>query len=327
MIPRSFILISSFILLFGIVFLVFAQNRMGITISPFLIEKTVRPGQNFKKIITITNNSDREQTFFIQLKDFQVKRGTNEVVFLPPGSEKTSLFYWLEVPTQEIKILPGQSKKVVFNFRVPEGVTAGSYYGAIIFSSQIPNLSFPEIEEEKTVRMGAVHQLSVFAFFRFLEGAIEKATIKEFKTEKNYYYITPLKIRFLTRIENLGNVYLKPSGLIKIQNIFTKEVAFLPFNSENFLILPATDRLFENVWQTKLALGRYTATLYLTFGTLLDEGGMGVKTISAKTSFWVFPWKVIVVIVLILVFFVFLFYPTRKRVLVIFKKRNNKSSL
>ncbi len=300
---KLFILILFFIF-FVIIFPVFGQNRTGLTISPFLIEETVKPGQNFTKIITLTNNSDKEQIISIQLKDFQMKEDSKEIVFLPPGSEKTSLLYWLKIPAENIKLLPGESKKISFNFQIPEGLSAGSYYGAIIFSSQNPDIFPEQTIEEKRVQVGTIHQVGVFAFFRFLEGGVEEAAIKEFKTEKNYYYNIPFEIRFLSRIENLGNIYLKPSGLIKIQNIFGKEITSLSFNSENLMILPSASRLFENSWQGKFGFGKYTAILYLVFGTSIEEGGAGVKTVSTKTSFWILPWKIIILGIAILAFLI-----------------------
>ena len=47
-----------------------------------------------------------------------------------------------------------------------------------------------------------------------------------------------LPISFETRIQNLGNVHVKPKGSIVVKNMFGKEVVAVPLNPDNFIILP-----------------------------------------------------------------------------------------
>jgi len=316
-----------FILLIFILFYIFAgffgqisaQTRSGITVSPFIIEETVSPGQELIKIIIVTNNSDKKQIFRAHLQDFRVKGEVGEVLLLPAGSEKTSLLYWVELPQGGVEFAPRESKEISLTFMVPEKAGAGGYYGAIFFSSESPESGRAEEMEEEGVFVSLVHQVGVLVFLDYPKGAIEEARIKEFKTDKKFYD-SPFKINFITRIENLGNIHIKPIGSIKIENMRGRETVILPFNRDGLNVLPESIRRFENFWHGNLAFGKYTAFLTLNFGTPADRGGAGMQTIFAETHFWIIPWKIIFIVLLILAFSIILFHFLYKR----YKKNSRK---
>lgn len=288
-----------------------AQSRAGITVSPFIIEEVVSPGQSFTKEIILTNNSDEERIFYIYLQDFRAKEESGEILLLPAGSEKFSLIGWLEFPEERIEFAPKESRQVSVNFHIPERAAAGSRYGAIIFGSE--PLKFILQEDQDGVFASFGHEVGVLVFFYSSRGAIEEAKIQEFRSDKAYYY-TPFKVNFIGRIENLGNVYIEPVGIIKIENMFGKEVAVLPFNQEGLKVLPETIRRFEESWQGNFGFGRYSASLFVNFGTSIHQGGTGTRTIFAKAFFWILPWKTIVLGLIFIVLFVCFFLKKYKKI-------------
>jgi hypothetical protein len=105
-------------------------------------------------------------------------------------------------------------------------------------------------------------------------------------------------IDFLVRLRNTGSVHEKPVGTITVTNAFGKSVGSLNLNPNSGNVLPDSIRRFERTLNTKQLFGAYTATLTLTYGS-------GQK-LTAHTSFWVVPWKLIVLVLigLVAVFFI-----------------------
>lgn len=278
----------------------FAQT--GIKASPLRIEELVEPGQVLTRIVKITNISDSQKIFYAYLMDFKARGEGGEAVLVPAGAEEGPfLAGWIDAPKEGIIFDPGEEKQIPITFRVPEETGPGGYYGAIVFGPQAPR-----IDPEEGAIVALTHQVGILALFHVLGDVVEEARIREFATDKNFYG-TPFEVKFLTRVENLSNVHIKPVGVIEIKNIFNKQVAAVPVNQTGANVLPESIRRFENSWQDDFGFGRYTAFLVLNFGTPAHQGGMGVKTVFSQRSFWVIPWKIVTPIFLGLIFFIALF--------------------
>jgi len=279
---------------------VFAQT--GIKASPLRIEELVEPGQVLTKSVKITNISNSPNIFYVYLMDFKARGEGGEAMLFPAGSEDGPfLASWIDAPKEGINFAPGEEKQIPITFRVPEETGPGGYYGAIVFGPQPP-----KVDPEEGAIVALTHQVGVLTLFHVLGDVIEEARIRQFATDKGFYS-TPFEVNFLTRVENLSNVHIKPIGVIEIKNTFGRQVAAIPVNQAGANVLPNSIRRFENSWQEESGFGRYTASLVLNFGTPAHQGGMGVKTISAQRSFWIIPWKIVIPIFLILIFIAALF--------------------
>jgi len=274
---------------------VLAQGT-GIKISPLRIEELVDPGEVLEKSIKITNVSDSPKTFYPFLKDFTAGGETGQVLLISPGSQEGYFMSsWVGISPDGINFAPGEEKEIPIKIKVPDTAGPGGYYGAVVFGS-IP----PKIEEGGVVIVVA-QQTGVLVLLQVAGDVIEEARIREFTTDRNSYS-TPFKVNFVTRVENLGNVHLKPHGLIEIKSILGKKVATLRVNDSGANVLPNSIRRFENSWEGDFGFGRYTATLSLSFGTFAYEGGQGRQTLYAQRTFWIIPWKMIIPIFLGLIF-------------------------
>lgn len=295
------------ILIFFLAFFIFAfpgqsLAEVGIKASPLRIESLVEPGQVLTRLVKITNISDSYKTFYIYLMDFKAKGEAGEALLIPAGSEEGPfLTSWIDAPTSGIEFAPGEEKQIPITFWVPEETGPGGYYGAIVFGPQPPKL-----DSEEGVILALTHQVGVLTLFHVLGDVVEEAWIRQFATDKNFYG-TPFEVKFLTRIENLGNVHIKPAGVIEIKDIFGKKRDSLVINPTGANVLPNSIRRFENSWQGDSGFGRYTASLVLSFGIPVHEGGRGIQTISAQTSFWIIPWRIVIPLFLGLIFIAALF--------------------
>lgn len=300
---RTFLFFFSFLFCF-ISHLVFAQ--VGIRASPLRFEEIVEPGEVLTKYIKVTNTSDFPQTFYLYVMDFKPRGEGGQAVLIPKGSEEGPyLSSWIQVSKEGIEFQPGEEKQIPITFKVPSDIGPGGYYGAIVVGPQPP-----QIDPKEGVVIRMTHQVAILALFQVKGPVNEEARIREFTTDKTFYNV-PFKVQFVTRIENLGNVHIKPVGVIEIKNFFGKKIAALNFNSGGANILPKTIRRFENSWSEEMGFGKYTASLVLNYGTAPSEGGEGIKTLNAQISFWILPLKIVIpgafffiLFVVLLIFFI-----------------------
>ena len=276
--------------LFGSFQFIFAS---GLRATPFRIEETVQPGEEITSFITITNSSDETKTFYADAKDFvpRGEGGSARLVF-DDEEREDSLTNWVSFPTPQVRMGPGERREIPIIFTVPEDVGPGGYYGAVVFGPDPP-----EDMDNEGALISLTHQVGVLALFQ-VEGMVdETARIREFVTDQSFYN-TPFDVEFLTRMDNMGNVHIKPVGSIKVTNMVGSEVVNLPVNDLGSNVLPSTTRRFTTGWGDEFGFGKYDAMLTLSFGTSPDQGGMGIQTATAKTSFWVLPRKLIAGIII-----------------------------
>ena len=292
-------------------FFIFPLNTysdFSIRVSPFRIEETVEPGDVVVKSVNVTNVSDGHQTFYVFLKDFTAKGEGGEPLLFEAGSrEGPFLTSWIEVPSEGYQFEPNEQKRISIQFNVPENVGPGGYYGAIVFGPKPPET----VDGEGTV-ISLAHQVGTLALFRVAGEADVRARIREFATDKSIYD-NPFQVTFLTRIENLGNVHIKPVGSIKVENMRGRSVATLQINETGANVLPESIRRFQNTWEEDIGFGKYTAYLVLNYEGIAADGSEAIQTIFAEKSFWIVPWSIVLPVVVGVVFLFLIIYYLFKR--------------
>ncbi|MCD5381544.1 MAG: hypothetical protein LR008_03145, partial [Candidatus Pacebacteria bacterium] len=123
---------------------------------------------------------------------------------------------------------------------------------------------------------------------RVAGDAIEDAAIRQFSTSKFLY--GSQNIEFLIRIQNNGNVMVKPRGPLEIYNMLGNQVGTMVFNDTELGVFPYSTREFSNVvWEGgSIGFGRYEAILSPVYG---DAGAK--KTMSSTATFWILPMNII----------------------------------
>ncbi len=277
------------------VYSAFAQGA-GITISPIRFEELVDPGETLNKSIRITNISDSPRTFYVYLRDFKAaanEDGKPELIL--PGSEQGFFMAsWIKFPNNGTYLEPGEEKEVPFTVEVPSEIGPGGYYGGIFLGTEPP-----EIRGQSGI--GIAQQTGTLILLQVSGDIIEEAMIREFSVDKDFYSV-PFEVIFLTRIDNKSNVHIKPHGTIEIFNMGGERVEVLRINDSGSNILPASIRRFVSNWEGDKGFGRYKAQLALSYGTSVELGGEGKKTISSVLYFWIIPWRTIILGLIGLVF-------------------------
>jgi len=266
-------------------------SSQGLTISPFLLERDMQKGDTFNEIIDITNTSSRTLPVDVTVNDFYPQGDQGEPVFVEAGQGDPhySLSSWLKIISNPQPILqPGQQTSINFSITPPANAENGGHYGALLFTFQGGPAEGSAVSV--TQKLGAIILVK-------LGQGTTAGDINLFKTAKSFYEYPP--VTFLTRFNNTGNVHVKPRGGIVITNWFGKKVATVLVNENANNVLPASQRQFTSVWNSTFAFGHYTAEAQLVYDT---NGTIA----TAKTSFWVIPWRATLLFAVILFLLVML---------------------
>lgn len=311
-----FVILVTFFSFFLAPDIVRAQS-VGIKIIPTKIEDLVEPGEIYKGELRVTNQSNMPQKMYPFLKDFTVEGDQGRVKLYEPGVESGSfLASWIEIETSGFEFRPREEKAIPYTIKVPGNAGPGGYYGAIVFGPKASDYNIDS--EDKGAGMSIVHQVSSLILLQVKGEVFEDARLREFVTDRGSYN-TPFEVEFSTKIENLGNVHIKPQGSIRVENMFGKEVDNIIFNDTGSNVMPDSMRVMKNNWSGEMGFGRYKASLGLTFGTSPKNGGKGMQSLHQDIYFWVVPWKIVtpvlgVLLVAIIVFALFVRFYKNKAV-------------
>jgi hypothetical protein len=271
-----------------------AEAGQAFSISPPLVELSADPGQTVTAKIKLTNISTEELLIKTQLNDFGAKdeTGAPNIIFDDNQNSSYSLRQWITSPPP-FKVKNKETKTVELPITVPADAEPGGHYAVIRFTGTTSEL------EDNGVALNA--SIGSLVLLQVSGDITQKASIAEFLTtaggnKADFFESGP--ITFAERVKNEGNVHLKPTGNVEIYNMFGQKAASLatngdPKNAANppKSVLPGSVRRFEQQWDSGWAFGRYTANVELTYG--------GDQTISASTSFWIIPYKLITLVLIV----------------------------
>ncbi len=298
------------IVLASLFFLSITASANALTLTPIRLELQADPGQTLTEEVTLYNERPTTETFYISYANFEAQGESGNPAFVEP---KDGIGTWMQA-AEKIVIAPKSSKTVPFTVSVPADASAGGHFGAIFWGTT------PQSSGAGQVSIGAKTGLLVLLS---VSGPIsEKGGIVDFATVGKKTFYTALPVDFTYRFENAGSDRIKPVGLVKIKNLLGFTAKEVPGNPADGNILPRSTRRFETAWVGKdipnpaqpvehsgffneakyqwrnFAVGRYVAHLELAYG-------FQKETTSAKFSFWVLPWQLLLIILVIstLIFF------------------------
>lgn len=303
---RVMSLVKRFVLSTLLVFFFYGCNlsvasaqQAGVSITPAVIDETLDPGVEKQYSVTLENINNAEQTFYLFTRNIKGVRDGGVPIFAENEYERTGfeLSDWIELPVKEVTI-PGREKSTIqFTMRVPQEASPGSHFGGVFISVDPPEI------ENSGAAVG--YQVANIVSIRVSGDAVEEADIRQFSTSKFFY--GSQNVDFEVRIENKGNVLVRPSGPLEIYNMLGNKVGSLIFNEEQFAVFPHDTREFKDIkWEgNSVGFGRYEAILSPVYG---EEGAK--RTMSSTVTFWILPWSIIgpalgVLAFILLIVFVF----------------------
>jgi hypothetical protein len=280
--------------------LVFVPTAGAVTVSPIIFgDIDANPGEAAFRTFTVLNETEEEQTYYLFARNFEPKGELGEVVVT---EEEYGLSQWIIFDAPSVKLQPGESRDVQITVLAPENADPGGHYAAVFASTSPPSV------ERGVGLSGNVGTLMLVR----VEGDItEDVRLLEFHTLDDKKFYNRLPVEFMYRLENRGTVHVLPQGKIKLNGWFgDDEINANPDNGRN---LPNSIRRLEATWVNdteateqggfftelknewkNFAIGKYTAQLDITYGKSKQQ-------IVGETTFWVFPWRVMLAGLVILI--------------------------
>jgi hypothetical protein len=272
-----------------------ANAAQGMQISPALVELNGSKDQTYSITVDIMNVTVSDMNYTTSVDDFTSadETGSPKIIQNSTLSDAQSIITWItKVPDF---ILKGQTdKKITVSLTIPSNAEPGGHYGVLRFSGAAPNM--------KTSGVGLSASAGVLFLVRVDGNITEEANLDSFYASDNgkqHVLFENGPVTFVTRIENIGNVHVKPVGNIEVRDMFGNLFQTLAVNEDKSNVLPKSIRRFDSTTKNGWMFGLYTASLTMGYGT---KG----QAITDKISFWVIPYKLILIILVILLTIIFI---------------------
>ncbi|MEI6237837.1 MAG: hypothetical protein WCP03_04545 [Candidatus Saccharibacteria bacterium] len=273
-----------------------ANAAQGIEISPALVELNATNGGTYNIVLNVKNITASTLSYTSSTDDFAAadESGSPKVILDDQLPVTASIKTWVNMDAEFI-LQPRQTKTITANIVVPTDAEPGGHYGILRFSGAAP------IMEDSGVSLST--SAGVLVLIRVAGDINEKASLASFysaQNDKQSWFFENSPIDFVTRIQNEGNIHIKPAGNIEVRDVFNNLVSMVPVNEDKSNILPDSIRKFSGQLSQNWLFGHYTASLALGYGTT-------GQAITATISFWVIPYKIILIGLFALITIIFIF--------------------
>jgi hypothetical protein len=259
-----------------------AQNTIGLEVKPAVIQDNANLNGVAQYAISVTNINTSDKIFYLSTKDIKGLDDSGNPIFEQQGEQTGyELSSWLALPAGPVDLKAGETKTINFSVHVPGNVSPGDHFG-VIFLSDKPTAV--------TANGSAVgFSVGTVVSLKIAGDIHEEAQLREFSSDKTVYGSGSASLS--SKIENLGNVLVRPHGTIQITDMFGRQVGTIEVNATLAPVFPGSTRKYSAIWKTDaFAFGRYEAVASFSYGDT-DK-----KTISGTTSFWVLPLKAIIIV-------------------------------
>lgn len=275
-------------------------KALSIGTAPTNEKLQLEPGEVYEDNFTVWNLETTTITYYVKVSSFrQIQNQPGSAIFLSEEEDAKNPYSassWLEVEEEVLELVPNRNVTVGYTITVPEELAPGDYNVEIYFSSE-------EAEKGKETATYSVLSAGIPILITIGEDYAESAEIIDFySTQKTYE--RPNFASLITRIQNLGDTHITPKGDIVLTNIFKQEVGRIVFNDNNQSVLRGNSGTYESNWDLgeyiedgKFAIGPITAETII----LYRRNNPGFSVLSATTSFWIIPWKLIILTLTVII--------------------------
>jgi hypothetical protein len=272
---KKFVILTALLLIFPL--FGFAQ----LTANPSVVDQTARIRDNFTFSLLVENEDDSTVRFYPVLVNFLKEGGIN---FNPERSNQyKNLSDFLQLERGRFQLASGETERLDLTIDVNIGVEPGTYYGKIIFSQ---GSTRKEAQENAKIN----NYPEVFVRVEVVEGIVENAQLKNFKTIKDIFLTSG--VQFSTQIQNIGNRAIEPDGSIFIyKERNNREVGVIEINPDEESIKPQEEFNFENLWKEG-GFGKYKAVLRAEYGQKTT------RDLQGTIYFWILPWPLVLIFIL-----------------------------
>lgn len=334
---KSFFFVSLLIVILfscGLIPQLFAQQTsqsFDATVSPVFFDLTGQANTAINQTIRLRNNTASDLILKAEVK----KMGADDLGDLTIKDQDDGTISWIEINNPKITIKPKEWINVQFLIKIPKEAAFG-YYWAISFTQDSG-----QTLKTSGAKLNAAIVVPVLLTVPKI-GAKMQGKILNFSTDSFYYEYPP--VTFKTIFSNTGNIHIRPIGNIFIKDWLGKTIGQVNVNGNQGAVLPDMKRKFESEWNDSfityvnkmqdgevvidksgkpkkelkirfdkildLRIGKYTAT------TLLVVNGENRDiAYEASTSFFIFPWKIVIGSIVFVIFALLGFASTAKTII------------
>lgn len=273
---------------------------LSIGTAPTHEKLQLEPGEVYEDNFTVWNLETSAITYYIKVSSFrQVQNQPGSAIFLTEEEDAKNPYSassWVEVEEETIELIPNRNVTVNYTITVPEELALGEYSAEIYFVSE-------DAEKQDETATYSLLSSGIPILITIGDEFAESAEILDFYSTKKIYE-KPNFTTLVTRIQNFGDTHITPKGDIVLTNLFNQEVGRIIFNGTNQSILRDNSGIYESNWdldkyinEGKLAVGPITAETII----LYRRTNPGFSVLSATTSFWIIPWKLIILILTVII--------------------------
>ena len=118
----GFLFVLAFICSFVLVTYIPAQEGRsleGLTISPTLIEREVKPGDLISLSLKVTNHDEEEDNFYLSTADFAADPAEGGSPYFIEDTSTDAFSAWVKLGKNKIVVKNGQRKEIPFTVFVP----------------------------------------------------------------------------------------------------------------------------------------------------------------------------------------------------------------
>lgn len=270
----------------------------SVTVVPPKFELVANPGDHITEDLRVGNPGSADVIFQTDAEDFVASGDQGGVSFIEDANAPKSTFSlakWVTIEPSQFTVAAGGERVIHVNIVVPKDGEPGSHFASVqikLAQSGPPAAGSAAVESK----------INSLILLRVTGAVTEKITLENFSTSDSYFQHGP--IDFTLKTKNEGNVHLAPKGTIVITDMFGRKVKEIPLKEAN--VLPLSERSVKTTWEDTNMIGRYTATLFATYGT--DK-----VPLNASTSFIVLPVPIIIIL-LVIIFLILFFLFQRRRI-------------
>jgi hypothetical protein len=214
----------------------------ALVVSPARTEVHLVPGTSLPVELVVTNDDKEEVQVDVSRKDW----------FIPEANKAWTVDRWLDVhgPPQ-FSLRPGQTQKVGLTLSCPEGIS-GEVVGMVsfVYRTAHPSTVTPMISVSMYVIAKGLEKM---------DGLVKDMTVR---TWHDQVYVSAL-------VRSTGNVHLRPSGRLVVEDAQDKELAAIPV-AEGTPTYPGTENIYGGPVpaNVKLPPGTYQAKADLQYQDL-----------------------------------------------------------
>lgn len=259
----------------------------GLEVSPPSQEVSIDPGETTTVTATLRNRSNKAVPVDVRVEDFTAKGDEGQIELTKDSPY--SVASWTDVSPQTFTLEPGEEQEVTATIKAPTDA-AGGRFGSFVFGAKAETTSDPNA--------ASVSQEIASLFLVRVSGPVdERVELKTIAAPKfSEFGPVPFDLTFA----NSGNVHVKTFGLINVTDMFGRKVADIVVPGTN--VFPEAERVVKAQLENKFLFGNYNATALMYYGTQNNS-------VTATTSFFVFPVRIAAAVLVVL----FVLYLMRKR--------------